>query len=98
MPACGGASPGPAPSGNLASRQNREDTLPLTAQECRARAIECNERGAGTRDFGMKIQYQQLAERWQSLADQLERDEHLELAGSDWNATNARTPSHRGRS
>jgi hypothetical protein len=46
----------------------------------------------------MKIQYQQLAERWQSLADQLERDEHVELAGSDWSTKNARTPSHRGRS
>jgi hypothetical protein len=74
--------------------------LPLTAQECRAKALECNERGAETRVFGVTIQYQQLAERWQSLADQLERDgqvERVELAGSDWSAKSARTSSHRGR-
>jgi hypothetical protein len=68
--------------------------LPLTAQECRAKALECNERGAETSDFGVKIQYQQLAERWQVLADQLERDEQVkrvELSGSDWSAKSART-------
>jgi hypothetical protein len=60
--------------------------MPLTAQECRSKALECNERGAEIRDFGVKIQYQQLAERWHSLAYQLEHDEQVrrvELAGSD---------------
>jgi hypothetical protein len=73
--------------------------LPFTAQECRTRALECSERGAETRDFGVKIQYQQLAERWHSLADQLELDEQVErveLSGSVWSTKSTRT--RRGRS
>jgi hypothetical protein len=75
--------------------------MPLTAQECRAKGLECNERAAEIRDFGVKIEYQQLAERWQSLADQLEHDEQVErfeIAGSSWSAKSDRTSSHRGRS
>jgi hypothetical protein len=77
-----------------------EDTLPLTAQECRAKALECDDRAAETRDFGVKIQYQQLAERWHSLADQLERDEQVERveqAGSVWSAKSARRSTPQGR-
>jgi hypothetical protein len=74
--------------------------MPLTAQECRAKALGCSERGAETSDLGMKVEYQQLAERWHSLADQLEREEQVERvehAGSVWRGKSARRLPHRGR-
>jgi hypothetical protein len=66
--------------------------MPFTAQDCRAKAVECERRAASTNYFELKVQSHELAKQWRSLADQAERraaeqtgeNDRCQLAGSDW--------------
>jgi hypothetical protein len=46
--------------------------MPITAEECRAKAAECDSRAAVAKRFEMKVQHRELAQHWRSMADQME--------------------------
>jgi hypothetical protein len=46
--------------------------MSITAEECRARAAECDGRAALAKRFEMKVQHRELAQHWRSLANQME--------------------------
>jgi hypothetical protein len=46
--------------------------MSITAEECRAKAAECDGRAAIAKRFEMKVQHRELAQHWRSLANQIE--------------------------
>jgi hypothetical protein len=47
--------------------------MPITAEDCYARAAECDKRAGLAKRFEMKVQHRELAEEWRYLASQIER-------------------------
>jgi hypothetical protein len=47
--------------------------MPLTAQECHAKALECEERARTTKSYVTKLQCQEMARQWRSRAEELEQ-------------------------
>jgi hypothetical protein len=46
----------------------------MTAEEMRAKALECDEKVRATRDPGLARMYSELGRQWRELADQIDRD------------------------
>jgi hypothetical protein len=44
--------------------------VPLSVDECRAKAAECDRIAAQTPDPAVKAAYQQMAQAWREVADQ----------------------------
>ena len=47
--------------------------MPMTAEDCYARAAECDRRAGVAKRFEMKVQHRELAEQWRYLATEIER-------------------------
>jgi hypothetical protein len=47
--------------------------MPLTAQECYAKALECEERARTTKSYVTKVQCREMARQWRSRAEELEQ-------------------------
>jgi hypothetical protein len=61
--------------------------MPLTAQECHAKARECEDRARTTKRYVTKLQCQDMARQWRSMADELEQlaeDASKQARGRRW--------------
>jgi hypothetical protein len=47
--------------------------MPMTAEGCYVRAIECDKRAGMAKRFEMKVQHRELAQQWRHLASEIER-------------------------
>jgi uncharacterized protein YcbX len=47
--------------------------MPMTAEDCYARAAECDRRAGMAKRFEMKVQHRELAQEWRFLACEIER-------------------------
>lgn len=47
--------------------------MSMTADDCYARAAECDKRAGIAKRFQMKVQHRELAEEWRHLANEIER-------------------------
>jgi hypothetical protein len=47
--------------------------MPMTAEECYAKAAECDKRAGMAKRFEMKVQHRELAQQWRYLASEIER-------------------------
>ena len=51
----------------------RPASMPMTAEDCYARAAECDKRAGVVKRFEMKVQHREVAEQWRYLATEIER-------------------------
>ena len=59
--------------------------MPLAqAEYCRQKALECEEEAKRAGSPGMADAWLKMAQQWRSLADQIERSEHLSQAISGY--------------
>jgi hypothetical protein len=47
--------------------------MPMSADDCYARAAECDTRAGMAKRFEIKVQHRELAQRWRFLASEIER-------------------------
>jgi hypothetical protein len=59
--------------------------MPLAqAEYCRQKALECEDEAKGAGSPGRAEAWLKMAQQWRSLADQIERSEHLNQAISGY--------------
>jgi hypothetical protein len=46
--------------------------MPMSAEDCYARAAECNKRAAMAKRFDIKVQHRELAQQWRDLGREME--------------------------
>jgi hypothetical protein len=51
----------------------RPALMPMTAEDCYARAAECDKHATMAKRFEMKVQHRELAQQWRYLASEIER-------------------------
>jgi hypothetical protein len=56
----------------------------VQAEQCRQKALECEDEAKRTGSPGMADAWLKIAQQWRSLADQIERFEHLNQAISGY--------------
>jgi phage terminase small subunit len=47
--------------------------MPMTAEDCYARAAECDKRAGMAKRFEIKVQHREIAQQWRYLAGEIER-------------------------
>jgi hypothetical protein len=57
----------------------------MTAEDCHARAAECDKRAGMAKRFEIKVQHRALAQQWRYLAGEIERI--ASLRAEDWKST-----------
>jgi elongation factor P--beta-lysine ligase len=65
--------------------------MPMIAQDCYARAAECDKRVGMAKRFEIKVQHRELAQQWRYLASEIEQI--ASLRAEDRKSAAGETPS-----